>query len=184
VITAQSKQNVEIAFHKAVRANLTREAGDVCDISPTAIGEIDEIGDYSTEKLFFITLSSFVFRLVMIFRIAETQATLDYYIRVATAQTLEEVFAEVANMCGGMLNRELSASFPHLAMSTPCTVSGQCITMLDELKPQYVASYQITINDAVKIQSTLCLCCSTPVEFAASAAALEGEDTVGELELF
>jgi hypothetical protein len=181
VITAQSKQNIEIAFHKAVRANLVREAGDVCDISPAAIGEI---GDYSTEKLLFITLSSFVFRLVMIFHVAETQATLAYYIRVDTAQTLEEVFAEVANMCGGMLNRELSASFPHLAMSTPSTVSGQCIAMLNELKPQYLASYQITINDAVKIQATLCLCCSAPVEFAASAAALEGEDTVGELELF
>jgi hypothetical protein len=180
VITAQSKQNIELAFHRAIRATLVREAGEVCDIAPAAIGEV---GEYPAEKLLLVTLSSFVFRLVMIFRIAETQAAMAYYIRVATAQTLEEGFAEVANMCGGALSRELSANFPHLSMSTPCTVSAPCIALLSELKPQYVASYRITINDAVKLQATLCLCCSAPIEFAASAAT-EGEHTVGELELF
>jgi hypothetical protein len=181
VISAQSKQNIELAFLNAIRANLVREAGDVCDIAPAAIGKV---GEHAAEKLLIVTLSSFVFRLLMIFRIAEAHAAAAYYIRVGSAQTLEEGFAEVANMCGGALNRELSANFPHLAMSTPSTVSAPCIAFLSELKPQYVASYQITINDAVKLQATLCLCCSAPIEIAAGAAVSEDEHTVGELELF
>ncbi len=181
MITEQSQRNLESAFHKAVRANLVREPSDVCDIVPAVIGPVS---DRSAEKLLLITLSTFVFRLVMIFRIPETQATVDYYTQVGTAQTLEDVFAEVANMCGGTLSRALSMSFPHLAMSTPRSVSSQCIAFVSEMKPQYVASYRITINEAVQLQATLCLCGSAPVDVADSAVSADEDEAVGELEMF
>jgi hypothetical protein len=181
VITEQSQRNIEIAFHKAIRANLVREAGDICDITPVERGKLCE---YPGDKLLLITLSSFVFRLMMIFRIVETPAIRAYYVPAAATQSLDEVFAEMANMCGGALNRELSDNFPHLAMSTPYTVSSQCIAFLSELKPQYVSSYLITINDAVQLQATLCLCCSAPIEVAVSGAATEVGDNSGEIELF
>jgi hypothetical protein len=181
VITDKSQRNLESAFHKAVRANLVREPSDVCEISPA---DISPVGDYAAEKMFLITLSTFVFRLVMIFRVGETRENLHYYARVGATQALDEVFAEVANMCGGSLNHALSSSFPHLAMSTPCTVSGPCIEFLSDMKPQYVASFKISINDAVKLQATLCLCCSGPLEVADSSASVEADQTVGELEMF
>ena len=181
MITAQSKQNIALAFHKAVRANLVRNAGDVCDISQVDIGSVDQ---FSVEKLLLITLSAFAFRLVMIFRIAETQAALSYYTQSDSAQTLAEVFSELANMSAGALNRDLSTKLPNLAMSTPCTVNGQCIAFLSELKPQYVASYRITINDSVRVQATLCLCCSAPLEVTDSVAGAQAEQIVGELEMF
>jgi hypothetical protein len=179
VITEHSQQNLQTAFHRAVRTNLVRESDDVCDIASADIGTI---GAYSAQKLLLITLSTFVFRLMIIFRIAETPATLAYYTPVGTAQTLDDVFAELANMCCGTLNRELSISFPHLAMSTPRSVSGQCIAFLSEMKPQYVASYRITINQTVRLEAALCLCCSAPVTVADTAAA--AHETVSELEMF
>lgn len=181
MITEQSQRNLESAFHHAARTNLVREPGDVCDIEPADLGLNCAS---SAEKLLLITLSTFVFRLLMIFRIAETPATLAYYMRVGTAQTLEDVFAEVANMCGGTLNRALSMSFPHVAMSTPRAVSGRCMEFLSEMKPQYVASYRITINEAVQLEATLCLCGSAPVQVIDSAAAAEADPTAGELEMF
>jgi hypothetical protein len=180
VITEQSKQNIESAFHKAIRTNLVRDTGDVCEIAPAVLGKVRE---YSADKLLFITLSSFVFRLLIIFRIVENPSTLQYFVRAGAARTLDEVFAELANMCSGALNRELSASFPHLAMSTPYSVSGHCIAFLSELKPQHVYTCRITINDSVQLHATLCLCCSAPIEVGL-AAATELEESAGELELF
>ena len=179
MITEHSRQNLQTAFHRAVRSNLVRGPDDVCDIACADIGKVDA---YSAQKLLLITLSTFVFRLMIIFRITETPATLAYYTPVGTAQSLEDVFAEVANMCCGTLNRDLSASFPHLAMSTPRSVSGQCISYLSELKPQYVATYGITINQTVRLEASLCLCCSAPVTVDDSATT--ADETVSELEMF
>jgi hypothetical protein len=173
--------NVELAFHKAIRGNLLREAGDSCEIGADPSGSA---GQYSQAKLLLITISSFVFRLIVIFRIIDNPATRAYYLRVAAAQDLDEVFAEVANMCGGTLNRELSVQFAHLAMSTPYTLSGECMSFLSELRPQHVVRYGITINDSVQLQATLCMCCSRPIEVAAATAAADEIDCVGELELF
>jgi hypothetical protein len=178
VITEQSKRNIEIAFHKAARAHLIREAGDVFDIASAENGRLDErLG----EKLLLITVSSFVFRLMTIFRIDDSPAMRAYYAPGAADRKLCEAFAEVANMCCGALNRELSVSFPHLAMSIPYTLSSRCIAFLGELKPQYLSSYAITINDSVRLHVTLCMSCSVSVEVGAAPA--EVEDNVGELEL-
>lgn len=183
MISEQSRRNLELAFHQALRVNLVRGTGDDCDIVPV---DCERLGDHPGDKRLFLTLSSFVFRLLVIFRIVQTPATVAYYAPGAAAQSqaLDEVFAEVANMCGGALSRQLSGSFPHLAMSTPHAVSGRCMAFLGDLKPQYLASYLVSINHTVQIQATLCLCCSAPIEVALSAAATEAEQNVGELEFF
>jgi hypothetical protein len=182
MISAHSMENVELAFHKAIRGNLVRDTGDGCEIAAVQSGPV---GKDFAHKLLLITISSFVFRLIVIFRIIDNPATRAYYLRADRAQTLDEVFAEVANLCSGALNRELSVNFPHLAMSTPYTLSDECLAFLGELRPQHVARFGITINGSVQLQATLCMCCSRPVEVAAaSAAADEADARIGELELF
>jgi hypothetical protein len=174
----QSKQNIELAFHRALRASVTRAPGDVCAIAPAAGPELREHAD---GKLLVVTISSFVFRLLTLFQVAANPATREYYVSTA-GQSLDEAFREVANLCCGALNRELSQHIPHLAMSIPYTLSSQCIAFLGELRPQYLSSSAITINDTVQLQATLCMCCSAAVEFAASPVVLE--QSSGELELF
>ena len=179
MISDQSKRNLETALHRAVRATLVRDPGDVCDIVPE---QSDGIEARAEGKLLLLTLSAFAFRLMIGYRIADTPGNRAYYVTVTSARTLDDVFAELANMCTGALNRELSRSFPHLAMSTPYTTSGQCIQYLSDLKPDFVSSYKVTINGTVRLQATICMCCSAPIEFV-DAATLE-VDPVGELELF
>ena len=179
MITEQSKRNIEIAFHKAAKAHLIRETTDAFDIASADSGRVDE---HPGERLLLITISSFVFRLMTIFRIDDSPAMRAYYAPGAADRPLCEAFAEVANMCCGGLNRELSASFPHLAMSIPYTLSSRCVAFLGELKPQYLSTYAITINGAARLHVTLCMSCSVPVEVAAAPAGVE--ENVGELELF
>jgi len=182
VISTHSLHNVELAFHKAIKANLVRETGDGCEIAAV---EGAPVGKDSAHKVLLITISSFVFRLIVIFRIIDNPATRAYYLRADRTQTLDEVFAEVANLCSGALNRELSVNFPHLAMSTPNTLSDECLAFLGELRPQHIARFGITINESVQLQATLCMCCSRPVEVAeATAATDEAVCGNGELELF
>jgi hypothetical protein len=121
---------------------------------------------------------------MIIFRIAETPATRLTTRRSRPAQTLDEVFAEVANMCGGTLEPAAVGQFP-----ASCHVdalfrerSVHRVLERDEAAVP-VASYLVTINHTVHLQATLCLCCSAPVEVADSAAATEAEQNVGELEI-
>jgi hypothetical protein len=173
--------NIEAAFHKAIRAHWVQDPADTCEITPL-ICEV--IRDQDEHKMLLITISSFVFRLIVIFGVTEDSATRAYYLHLDAAQPLDEVLGEVANMCGGALNRTLAANFSHLAMSTPCTLSGQCMPFLDKLRAQSVSRYAITINGSVRIQAALCMCCLEPIEVADEPETEQGEPCAGELELF
>jgi len=81
-----------------------------------------------------------------------------------------------------LLNRELAEQIPHLAMSIPYTLSSQCLAYLGELRPSFLSSSAVTINDSIQLNVTLCLCCSAAVEFVASVPV--AAETAGELEMF
>jgi hypothetical protein len=104
------------------------------------------------------------------------------YYGAASDAKMEIAFAEIANLCCGALNRELANDFPHLGMSIPYALGAQCLSNLDELKPEYVSRHGITINGSVRLEATLCICCSAPVELAARPDAMAA--STGELELF
>jgi hypothetical protein len=178
VLSEQTKQSIEQAFHRSLRASLTRAPEDVCAIAPVSgSGEVGQPG----EILLVVTLSSFVFRLLTLFQVGADAATRAYYVSVAQ-QSLDEAFREFANMCCGALNRELSQQIPHLAMSIPYFLSSQCLEFLGELRPSFLSRSAVTINDSVRLQVTLCMCCSAAVDFVASAPVAAA--TSGELEMF
>jgi hypothetical protein len=179
VLTEQTKQSIAQAFDRAARTSLVREPGDLFEI---ASADSRKSAEQPGEKLLVITISSFVFRLLTIFRIAENPAIRTYYVRGGADRTVTEAFAELANLCCGALSREMSGHFPHLAMSIPYTLNSRCMALLGELKPQYLSSYQITINESVRLQATLCMCCYAPVDIPASSLAVEAGS--GELQLF
>ena len=179
MLSAQTAKNLSDAFQRSVQTTLVRNSGDTCFIHPCA-GPTPEKNPAA--KLLMITLSSFSFRLVTVFRIPQEQRTRDYYTSGAK-NTLDEVFAEVANMCCGAFGRELSAHFKHLAMSVPYGLEAHCLDFLATLQPCFQASFDVTINDAARIWTTFCMCCRHPVEFTA-AAAVETSHAGGELQLF
>ena len=179
MLSAQTTRNIADAFHRSVRATLVRNSGDACLIVPSTATDSEK---KPAVKLLMITISSFSFRLVTVFRIPQEPQTHDYY-TAGARNTLDEVFAELANMCCGAFGRELASQFKHLAMSVPFGVDAQCVDFLDNLQPSFQASYDISINAAARIWAAIFLCCKQPVEFA-PAAAVETSHSGGELELF
>jgi hypothetical protein len=181
VISNASHENIERAFYRAIRGNFLVDAGDDCRIELDAEEPDPRV---TGQKVLVITLSSFVFRLLVIFRMVEDSPTRDYYLPKACVQTLDDILAEATNMCSGALSRELALNFPHLAMSTPSPLDCRCIGLLRELKPQRLASYRIIIKDSVTLGATLCLCCSAPIEVASAAESSDLTQEQGALELF
>jgi hypothetical protein len=179
MISEQSKLALAAAFQRAAGAGLVRSPGDGC-IIVAAEGPLAATRE--GENLLLITISSFVFRLLTLFHIADVAAARAYFGYGAGGHDRDEGFSEVANLCCGALNRELARHFPHLAMSIPHTLSRHCSAFLAALQPQYLSHYAITLNDSVRLQVTLCMCCSGPVDLAADATAAEHGG--GELELF
>ena len=78
--------------------------------------------------------------------------------------------------------RELSAHFPHVAMSIPYVLGSQCIGFIEQMHAQYLAGFMVTINNLVQLQVTLCMCCSGPVDISKAGPA--AEENAGELEMF
>jgi hypothetical protein len=185
MLSEKATKNIADAFHRAAAATLVRNPGDTCNIvtardrGSVACGV--GVGGVGGAKLLMITISSFTFRLLTVFEVCEDEPTRHYYLGGAQA-VLDEAFAEVANMCCGALNRELSAQFRHMAMSIPHLLDARCTAFLQELKPRFRESYDITINAAVRLRVTLCLCCNRSIEFAGPA--IEVSHAGGELELF
>lgn len=179
MLSDQTGRNLADAFRRAATATLIRSAGDVCDIN-VAKGTEAELR--TEAPLLLITISSFVFRLVVIFQISGSEATRQYYAGSGSAVNSEETFTEVVNLCCGALSRELSAQFKHLAMSIPYRLESACLNFLGELKAGLTTTYDISINDAARMRATLCISSSRPIELAAPASAVS--HTGGALEMF
>lgn len=179
MLSDQTGRNLADAFRRAAAATLIRSAGDVCDVKAAKGTE----SDLRTESpLLLITISSFVFRLVTIFQISGNEATRQYYTGSGAADTPEETFTEVVNLCCGALSRELAAQFKHLAMSIPYRLEASSLKFLGDLKAGLTSTYDITINDAAQLRATLCMSASRPIELSAPAS--EVSHTGGALEMF
>src|SRR5262249_8371147 len=121
-------------------------------------------------------------RLLTLFELTGTAATQAYYTPDPASGTLQEAFAEIANLCCGELSYELSSHFCHLAMSIPNILDYRSLQHLGELRTQYVKRYKVTINDSVNLQVTLCLYCNAPFDFVPGDATTA--QATGELEMF
>jgi hypothetical protein len=202
LMSEQSRQALADAFFRAAKSGLLRAPEDSIEIQPIEggvskgpaagqpmNGAMNKAVNLAARTksvepprdVLVITTSSFSFRLLTMFDVAPTPEARAYFGGAPDAK-IETAFAEIANLCCGALNRELSSHFPHLGMSIPYSLSSHCLGCLDELKPEYVSRYAITVNGSVRLEATLCMCCSAPVEVIARAEA--AAETTGELELF
>jgi hypothetical protein len=179
MMSEQSKQALAEAFSRAARVGLVRAPEDAFEIVPIADLRFDT---RPGESVLVITTSSFSFRLLTIFHIAATPESRAYYGSGAADTKGEAAFSEIVNLCCGALNRELSHHFPHLGMSIPYSLGNSCLGCLDELKPEYLSRYAITVDRSVRLEATLCMCCSAPVEVVARTDV--AAEKTGELELF
>jgi hypothetical protein len=179
VLSDQSRQGLASAFERAARATIVRSQDDACQILAEPP---DGTAAFSADPLLVITISSFAFRLLTLFQVADNDANRAYFLPPGADCTLQEGFAEVANLCCGALSREISSVFAHLAMSIPSRLSPQCMDSLAQLKPEYTSRHTVAINIGVQVSVTLCMCCSAAVDIPVTLA--QGQTTSGELEMF
>lgn len=180
MISAHAKDSIERIFFKATKSRLTMDAGDVCEIVPAGAHGASSMPD---TNLVVLTISGIAFRLLLVLHFDEKdERTHQYFIKEESEQAFLEVFLEICNLCCGVVNQELLHYFPDLGMSTPYVLSARCMPYLEALKPEFLASYAVTINDAISLGATICMCAHAPIDFVAEVSAVE--ETSGELELF
>ena len=180
MISSNAQDSFDRIFRKAARSRLALHAEDTCDVATAAQGTgSDSIGG---EQAMILTISSIAFRLLLVLRFDDEDNTRAYYTGEAPGRSFDEACLEIGNLCCGVLNQELLQVFPDLGMSTPYVVSARCLPYLDVLKPGYVAAYTVTINDAVRVAATVCVCTHAPLNFVADVR--DEVESGGELELF
>jgi hypothetical protein len=179
MITPQAQSSFERIFQKAAQSRLPQAIDDTCDIVPLALADT---GAKSAASVIVLTISSIEFRLLLIFHFEESQEMRDYFLKDAGQGSLREALLETGNLCCGAMNQELLHYFPDLGMSTPYVLSARCLPHLDELRPDYLSSYAITIDHSVQLAATICVCANAPIDFAADMNVVEASS--GELELF
>lgn len=183
MITSQAKDSFERIFRKAAQARLPRDSGDTCEIAP-----LSEAGEGATKdtQVVVLTISSIVFRLLLILHFDENDSTRGYYLKEGDERPFQEAFLEICNLCCGAMNQELLRYFPDLGMSTPYVLSARCLGHLPALKPALkpglLSSYSVTLNSSVQLAATVCVCAHAPIDFVADTSAIE--ESSGELELF
>ncbi|ASW02101.1 hypothetical protein [Paraburkholderia aromaticivorans] len=182
MISAHARDSFERIFRKAAQARLPLNAGDLCEIAPLTEARAGVPGSKDTQVVV-LTISSIVFRLLLILHFDEDEHTRAYYLKdAADERPFQEVFLEICNLCCGAINQELLRYFPDLGMSTPYVLNARCLPHLHELKPGLLSSYTVTLNGSVRLAATVCVCAHAPIDFIADTSALE--ETGGELELF
>jgi hypothetical protein len=180
VISAHARDSFDRIFRKAAQARLPLNAGDLCEITPMADASV---GVSKNTQVVVLTISSIVFRLLLIVHFDEDDSTRGYYLKDATEERhFQEAFLEICNLCCGAMNQELLRYFPDLGMSTPYVLNARCLPHLHELKPAWLSSYSITLDGSVRLAATVCVCAHAPLDFVADTSAVE--ETSGELELF
>lgn len=179
MISSNAQTSIEAILLKAARSRLPRHPDDACEIVPLA-----QTYDSAQPEanVIILTISSILFRLLLVFHFDDDANTRDYFGRETGEVSLRDMLLETCNLCCGAVNQDLLPYFQDLGMSTPYVLSARCLPYLKGLKPDYLSSYEITINGSVKLAATVCVCAHAPIDFVADMTA--AEETSGELELF
>jgi len=179
MISSNAQAGIESILFKAARSRLPQQPDDTCEIVPLAHAHDSTRPD---ANVIILTISSILFRLLLVFHFDDDTGTRDYFARQTGDVSLQDVLLEVCNLCCGAMNQDLLRYFQDLGMSTPYVLSARCLPYLEGLKPDYLSSYAITINGSVRLAATVCVCAHAPIDFVADMTAVE--ETSGELELF
>ncbi len=175
MISSQSKANLETIFACVGGPQLAMTPTDEVVVS-AAQPRVDQTSDIA----FMITVASFKFKLLILFRIPASLGVEDYYSKPSSELGFRDVFPEICNLCGGAVNRELSRQFEHLGLSTPNEVEPECFEHLGVLRPSTLSRHTVTINQTISFDVLLAMVAYAPVEIVFPAPE---NHAAGELEL-
>ena len=180
MLSNQAKAGFDSLLAKSLRAGLSSRS--INEIEP-----IDTIPESEQHQALVLTISSYVFRLMVMIHFIADDRTREYMASTQGAaetdtQAFLDAMAEFGNLSCGILNRELGHYFPHLGMSTANYVEGRCMHYLAMLGSNHVQHFAVKIGGEALFHASLCVKTYEAVHFEVNAHE-ECADT-GELELF
>ena len=179
MISEKAIKSVNSIFAKAAMANLAINGSDNIEVSQLSDAKLEHLPG---KGIVVLTISSYLFRLLILFHINPDESTKRYFTKSDCDQEFFEVFGEHGNLCVGEMNRDLGNHFLHLGMSTPYALESKCAPFISELNPSYLSHHRIGINGDIALHATLCLCAYAPLDFHYQVS--ETIEETGELELF
>lgn len=151
------------------------------------IDAVEQLPAIEKHEAVVLTVSSYTFRLLMMIHFNAGGAARDYMARQHGMEAIEDqafydAVAELGNLSCGILNRDLGTYFPHLGMSTPNYVGGQCMNYLTMLDSAHVQHFDVKLHGESIFHASLCIKAYEEIHFEVN----EKEESVdtGELELF
>lgn len=183
--------SVRWLFEKAIRENSGSDIGASCEVTVSpGLGE--EVEGDARRHLVVIGISSYLFRIVVLFDFDSSPETLAYLARCTGSesgalqgQLLADAYGELVNMICGAVKRALHEIFPHTGMSTPFVLESACAKYVCTLNPACSLSFAVRLNDGMNFHMTVCLCVAagTVLDFSVDRSEREAESS-GELEFF
>jgi len=183
MISPQAQEGFDLLLIRSLKASLpaAMEGSD--------IGITSEVSELVEQEAVVLTVSSYLFRLMVMIHFKQDAQTMAYMAgmhEVATAdsdrQAFHDAIAEYGNLFCGILNRELGNYFPHIGMSTPNFLDGQCMSYIQMLNCSHIQHFAVSIEGAPLFHVSLCVSAYDDIDFA--VAEDEASASTGELELF
>lgn len=183
MISQHAQAGFEHVFKQGLQSSLAPGADDRCDIT-----EVPNTDEASSVQVVMLTISSFLFRLIVLIHFSSNEATREHFARINGKQLdqmddqgFQDAIRESGNICCGALNRDLLPHFPHMGLSTPNILHRNSADHLEALKYGFIKHVRVVVNDAVTFYATLCVCESGALDFEVDVNA---QEVTGELELF
>lgn len=180
MITNQARAGFDSLLIKCLKSGLS--SSEFCEIEPViALPEIEK------HEAVVLTVSSYVFRLMMMIHFDSHGAAREYMARrhggqEMTDQGFYDAVAEFGNLSCGILNRDLGGYFPHLGMSTPNYIGGQCMSYVGMLDSAHTQHFVMKVDGEALFHASVCVKAYEEIHFVVD----QNEECVdtGELELF
>lgn len=184
MISNSARDGFDYMFMQGIKGGLMATPDDHCTISV-----LPDLTEVKETKLVILTVSSYLFRLMVMIYFTPDQATKEHFARVNKTtvedmdlQAFDDAISECGNISCGILNRELAHFFPNIGMSTPNILDKDCSSYLDILNLGHVRHLRVDINEAIHFHASLCVCAYADLDFAVDIR--EEAASTGELELF
>lgn len=184
MISNSARDGFNFMLMQGIRSSMVTRSEDQCEI--TAITDTSGVAE---PQMVVITISSYLFRLMVFIHFALDNPTKEHLARTNNAATGEmserafiDAMCESANMCCGAMSRDLGNVFPHIGMSTPNILDRECVGFLDLLNCGHIQHFKVGINQTTQFHVTLCVSEYANLDFSANQTL--SDMSTGELEMF
>ncbi|MES2258193.1 MAG: hypothetical protein V4724_06720 [Pseudomonadota bacterium] len=161
-------EQAKAGFDQLLSRALLRSAG-TADDAATQVAVLDGMPEFPETNVVALTISSYLVKLMVMIYFTPQQASVD-------------AIGESANLCCGILNRDLSVFFPHIGMSTPNILFKQSALHLQSLPHSHLQHFRVATESGKFIHATLCVFAYDAIDFTVDHQ--QQPEETGELELF